>query len=126
MTPVTACERINQERPKIELKIKHYEDTWETRSGKKTEFLLILKIMKKIGKLLISKEKTLRQDELLTLRGGDYFYCFLCICPGGSPAKYEWADAAHQARSFGSEWCWDQAEYQLCIWEQDTTWCGPQ
>ena len=53
-------------------------------------------------------------------------YCFLCICPGGSPAKYEWADAAHQARSFGSEWCWDQAEYQLCIWEQDTTWCGPQ
>ncbi len=59
MTPVTACERINQERQKIELK---------------------LNIMKTLGKLKINSEKIINDKELQNLKGGDG-PC--CVCLNG-------------------------------------------
>lgn len=59
VTEVPACEMIYQGNQKI--------------------FNLILNIMKKLGKLEINPEKIMKNEELLTLRGG--FGC--CTCTNG-------------------------------------------
>ena len=80
--------------------------------------------MKKLNRLQIKSEKLMKNEELLKLHGGAGEICFLCVCPGGCPSKYELAPSLEAALSYGTEWCNGDQLYQHCTVVADTTWCG--
>jgi hypothetical protein len=79
--------------------------------------------MKTLGKILINKEKILKCEDLLILRGGTNS-CYLCICPGGVPVKYEWASSWDDAMEEGRDWCAGGERYYSCTEVCDPGWCG--